>query len=310
MDKLHVRSALAAAMVLLAIAGCSGSGSGGKTGQISIGVSDGPMHDATKVCIAFNEIELKPREGPPILADKLMDAAETINVNLLDFPGMNAAPLLIDYDVLAGEYLWLRLGVNAALGGMGGIGDTDAMGPCLGVESYLMTGGLDGLDGITYNLYIPSGAESGLKLHGSIIVPQGGAADFTAEVDLMKSVTYPDGLMPDAVFRPTLRLVNNVEVGAITGQVANELVVDGCAPTVFVFEDDMMDVALDVNNSFASALVEEQTNEYHYTIGFLPEGLYEAAFSCDDGITLQPTNGKPNPPLEIIAGDVDRIDFP
>lgn len=309
MDKLRARRALGFAMAMLAITGCGGSGSGDQTGQISIGVSDGPMHDVTKVCIAFSDIELKPKEGPPILADKLMGAAETINVNLLDYQGMNAAPLLMDYEVSAGEYLWLRLGVNAVLGGMGGVNDLDPLSPiCVGDESYLV------MEGVTHNLYIPSGAESGLKLHGGIIVPQGDAADFTAEVDLMKSVAFPGGLAPDAIFRPTLRLVNNAEVGAVTGQVATALIEDppaGCAPTVYVFEDDSIDAALDVNSSLASAKVELQMNgagdEYRYTVGFLPEGPYEAAFSCDDGATLQPTNGKP---VEIFVDEVAEVCFP
>ena len=298
MDNFRVRCALLSAMFLLAITGCSGSGSGDKTGRISIAVSDGPMHDATKVCVAFNEVEFKPKEGPPILAilaEEPMGAAEPINVNLMDYQGMNAAPLLMDHEVPAGEYLWLRLGVNATQGGAGGMNDADPMSPiCQGEESYLVVGG------VAHNLYIPSGAESGLKLHGSIIVPQGGAADFTADVDLGKSVAYPGGLARDAIFRPTLRLVNNAEVGAVTGRVDTTLIEDplsGCAPTVYVFEDDMMDdVALDVNNSLASALVEAQTNgmgetEYHYTVGFLLGGMYEAFFSCDDGVSLQPTNG-------------------
>ena len=310
MDILQMRCASVFAMVLLAIAGCTDSGSSDETGRISIAVSDGPMHDATKVCIAFNAIELKPSEGPPFLADKLMGAEDTINVNLLDYQGMNAAPILMDYEVDAGEYVWLRLGVNAAQGGLGGMDDADPMSPvCQGTESYLV------MDGVAHNLYIPSGAESGLKLHGRIVVPQGGAADFTADIDLMKSVAYPGGLAPDAIFRPTLRLVNNAEVGAVTGQVANNLIEDppdGCAPTVYIFEDDMMDVAPDVNNSLTSALVEALTNdigetEYHYTVGFLTAGMYEAAFSCDGGVTLEPTNAKP---VEIVVGEVDVVDFP
>lgn len=306
MDKSRALGAITVVAVVLSVAGCGNSDSGAETGRISIAVSDGPMHDVTKVCIAFDEIELKPKEGAPITAEKLMGAAETLNVNLLDYQGMNAAPLLMDYEVLAGEYLWMRLGVNALRGGMGGMNDADPMSPvCEGVESYLV------MNGVAHNLYVPSGDERGLQLNGSIIVPRGGAgaADFTVEVDLMKSVSLPVGLDPDAIFRPTLRVVNNATVGAVSGQVENSLIegqAGGCAPTVYVFEDDMMDVALDVNDSFASAMVKGET-EYHYTVGFLPEGMYEAAFSCDDGVTLQPEIGKP---VSIVAGAVDLVDFP
>ena len=289
---------------LLFAAGCSGSGSGDKTGRISLGISDHPIHDATKVCIAFTEVELKPKEGPSIMAQPFME--ETSNINLLQFQGMNAAPLLMNYELPAGEIQWIRLAVNAVRGGTGGTGDDPMSTECQGDASYLA------MDSETYNLYIPSGAESGLKLHGNIVVPQGGAADFTAEIDLMKSVAYPTGLDPDVILRPTLRLVNNAEVGALTGRVDETLVVDGCDPSVFIFEDDGMDVALDAANSLTSAMVNGELNdmdmtEYHYTIGHLLGGNYEIAFSCDDGVTLDPANGKA---VTVVAGEVAEVDLP
>lgn len=283
---------------LLLAAGCSGSGSGSgdKTGRISLGISDHPMHDATKVCIAFTEVELKPKGGPPIMAEPFME--ETSNINVLEFQGMNAAPLLMNYELPAGEFEWIRLGVNAVRGGTGGTGDNSMSTACQGDASYMA------LDSEVYNLYIPSGAQSGLKLHGHIIVPQGGAANFTAEIDLMKSIAHPPGLEPDRIFRPTVRLANNAEVGGLTGRVDDGLVVEGCAPSVFIFEDDGMDAALDAANSLTSAMVNGQVNDYHYTFGFLSGGDYEIAFSCDDGVTLNPPNGKP---AEVVAGEVVEV---
>ncbi|MDX1499313.1 MAG: DUF4382 domain-containing protein [Woeseiaceae bacterium] len=305
MNHSNVRAALAVLSAgMLIAAGCSGSGSGAKTGRINLGVSDHPIHDATKVCIAFTGVEIKPKEGPAIMATPVMD--EVSNINLLDFQGMNAAPLLMNYELPAGEVSWIRLAVNAVRGGIGGTGDDPTTTECQGDESYIA------MESTTHNLYIPSGAQSGLKLHGNIVVPQGGLADFTVEFDLMKSVASPPGLDPDAVFRPTLRLVNNAEVGALTGQVSNELVVAECAPSVYLFEDDGMDAALVAANALTSAMVEEQMNElemteYHYTIGFLLGGDYEIAFSCDDGVTLDPANGKP---ATVVAGEVTEVDLP
>lgn len=289
MDRLRAGNLFSLATASLALAACSASSDG--TGRISISVSDHPMHDVTKVCVAFSEVELKPKEGPSILAENLIGEEAVVNVNLLEYQGMNAAPLLMDYEVPAGEYLWIRLGVNADRGGTAGSDDAMPESPdCQGADSYLVT-----MDTTPQDLYIPSGEETGLKLHGSIIIPHGGEADFTAEIDLMKSVAFPNGMSDSATFRPTLKLVNNLEVGAVTGQVANDLI-DGvaeCSPTVYIFEDDMMDAALDVANSLTSTMVEAQGSEYHYTIGFLLEGMYELAFSCDDGATLVPENGKP-----------------
>lgn len=305
----NARRGLAALAALSLFAGgCGGSGdgagSGQNTGRLNLGVSDHPIHDATKVCIAFTGVEIKPKDGPAIMAEPFMD--EVSNINLLEFQGMNAAPLLMNYELPAGEVNWIRLAVNAVRGGTGGTGDDPTTTECQGDASYLAT------ESETHNLYIPSGSESGLKLHGNVVIPQGGTANFTVEVDLMKSVATPGGLAPDVIFRPTLRLVNNAEVGSVTGQVNAELVVEGCAPSVLIFEDDGVDAALDAANALTSAIVEEQLNdvemtEYHYTIGFLLGGNYEIAFSCDDGVTLDPANGKP---VAVVAGEVTEADLP
>jgi hypothetical protein len=291
----------------ISLAGCGGSGSGSsqKTGSISIGVSDAPIHYATKVCVAFNEIEFKPADGKPFVVETMM--AEPIN--MLDFQGMNAAPLLMGYEVPAGEYQWLRLGVNAVRGGTGGALDDQDLDGCQGDASYIATADE------AYNMYVPSGSESGLKLHGAIVIPAGGAENFTADIDLMKSISSPGGLAPDVIFRPTIRLVNNLEVGGLTGMVDSGLVVESCAPSVYVFDDDTVpDSALDVNNAIASAIFENQSTnvdipEYHYTVGFLAaEMAYEVAFSCDDGVTLSPASGVLTD--EVIAGEVTTADIP
>jgi hypothetical protein len=310
----------ATAVALAACGGGSSSGSGEKTGIISLGVSDGPVHDANKVCIAFNAVEFKG-EGPSF-AEPLDD----IIFNLLNFQGDNVAPLLFNHELPAGDYQWIRLGVNATLGDNGGADDMDLAGTeCVGTKSYLVTK----TAGTLHNMYIPSGAETGLKLVGGFTVPAGGSADFTAEFDLMKSVTAPNGLSPDVIFRPTIRLVNNVEVGTLTGEVAGDLIPpEACDASVYVFNDGVTpnpigsDPELDPDALFdpiATAMVNEQTDlegqvSYHYTVGFLlavdengnSPGNYEVAFTCD-GMTFEPVDGKP---AEIFAQQLTEVDFP
>jgi hypothetical protein len=291
------------------IAGCGGSGSSADdaTGLLSLGISDGPIHDAQKVCITFDEIEFKG-EGAPFVVS--LDPAE--KVNLLDFQGNNAAPILFREELPAGNYQWMRLGVDAVAGSNGGIGDTGGA-ACDGDASYIVMN-----DGGVYNLYVPSGVETGLKLVSGFTVPANGSADFTAEFDLMQSITSPPGMLPDVVLRPTIRLVNNVDVGTLTGQVAVELATaESCAPSVYVFDDGVTpnafetgDVA-DPNDPVATAMVNEQTNdeamtEYHYTVGFLLAGEYEVAFTCD-GETFEPVAGKG---AAIAAQELTTVDFP
>lgn len=296
---------LLACSVLLLV-GCGGSGSDeGAVGYLSLGVSDGPIHSATKVCIEFNGVELKgqgPAEYVPVGPHK---------VNLLDFQGANAAPLLMSHELPAGHYQWMRLDITADRGGTGGNGDLDSV-ICDGEGSYIV------IDSSTvHNLYVPSSAMNGLKLVGGFTIPANGEANFTAEFDLMKSVTQPPGLDPDVVMRPVIRLVNNLDAGTLTGQVANELATaEGCAPSVYLFDDGVMpngieDNVVDENDPIATALVEAQvqadeTVQHHYTIGFLVEGEYEAAFTCN-GTDFEPAEGKP---ATIVAGKLSTVDFP
>ena len=298
--------------VLIAVAtglvGCGGSGSSGpdsSTGVVSLAVSDAPVHDAEKVCISFNEIEFKG-EGQSIVV--ALDPAES--VDLLNFQGNNAAPILVNQELPSGQYQWVRLGVDAQLGGSGGTGNSSEPG-CDGEGSYIV---MD--DGMHYNLYVPSSDQTGLKLVGGFNVPDSGFANITAEFDLMKSVTAPSGLSPDVVLRPTIRLVSNDEVGTLTGQVGNLRATEmGCEPSVFVFNDGVKPNGIvplepEPNDPIATAMVEEQMNdleqiEYHYTVGFLMPGLYEVAFTCD-GTVFYPELGES---AEIFVNTVTPIDF-
>ena len=122
--------------------------------------------------------------------------------------------------------------------------------------------------------------------------------------------------------KPTIRLVNNVDVGTLTGIVATDLATaEACAPSVYLFDDgvtpnpigiddDPESEESDPNDTVATAMVNEQTNddgsvEWNYTIGFLLAGEYEAAFTCD-GTTFDPVPGKP---ASIVVDGIEVVDF-
>ncbi len=302
-----------AAMIFLA--GCGGSSGTEElatTGFLSLGVSDGPVHDADKVCITFNEIEFKSGSETTII-----ELIPPRKINLLDFQGDNAAPLLINEEVTAGDYQWMRLGVDAVRGSSGGADDTGGA-DCDGSASYMTME-----DGRLFNLYVPSGANTGLKLVSGFTVPANGSPNFTAEFDLGRSITAPPGLSPDAILKPTIRLVNNIEVGTLTGMVATELTTaEACEPSVFLFDgesipnpigidDDPESDEVDPNDPVATAMVSEQTNDdgsmtWNYTIGFLQAPVeYVAAFTCD-GAIFEPADGKS---ASIAVGETTIVDF-
>ena len=279
------------------ISGCGGSSSDATgMGRVSLGISDGPVHDATKVCVEFDEIEFKSGSETTVVT---LDPPETIN--LLDFQGANAAPLLISQELPAGDYQWMRLGVNAERGGNGGLGD-------MGDDCIQENGSYIVISDLAYNLYVPSGENNGLKLVSGFTVPVNATANFTAEFDLMKSVTAPNGLSPDVLLRPTIRLVNNVEVGTLLGAVSNDLAMAvDCEPSVFVFDDGVMPNEIDDmdDDPVATAIASPGDSAYEYEVGYLLAGDYNVAFTCD-GTDFVPSEGTP---VSITAGAITQSDF-
>lgn len=281
----------------LIIAGCSGGSDALGTGRVSLGISDGPVHEASKVCITFDEVEFKSDSETIVV-----DLDPPVTINLLEFQGASAAPLLVGQQLPAGPYQWIRLGVDAVRGASGGAGDADDP-DCDADGSYIV------LPTGTYNLYVPSGEDNGLRLVSGFTVPVNATVDLTAEFDLMQSVTAPDGLSPDVLLRPTVRLVDNAEVGTLTGTVSNELATaDDCAPSVVVFDDGVPPNATDpmADNPVATAIVSFGSAAYEYTVGYLLAGNYNVAFTCD-GEAFEPADGKAVP---IIAGAIAEANFP
>lgn len=300
---------------LLLLGACSSGGASGDeegTGQLSLAVSDAPVQEARQVCVEFNEVELKKAGAP----NQIIVFDPPAKIDLLAYQGMNASPLFIDETLEAGEYQWIRLGVNALAGGNGGAGagmnDTE----CLGEGSYIVTD-----SGAVYGLYVPSGAESGLKLVRGFTLPVGGEADYVAEFDLMKSIHAPDGLDPDYVLRPTVQLLDRTETGSIAGEVDATLATQaGCMPAVYLFDagdvpdDNEADDDSASVDPIASAMVEMRDDgSYRYEIGPVLTGAYDLAFSCDADdptademldYTLSPDNS-----VEVMAGSQATANF-
>lgn len=273
------RSTIAALALVVASTGCGGGGGGGDggTGTLTLSITDAPVDGATAVVVEFTGVELKPAGGGRVTFD--FDSPRQID--LLALQGGASEPLLDGVEVPAGNYSWIRLAVNA---------ERDVL------DSYVE---LDG--GARVSLFIPSGAESGLKLQSGFTVAQGGIADFTIDFDLRKSVHDPVG-QPDFYLRPALRLVDNLEVGSVSGTVSSELVTDGSctnglnhdmgnAVYLYAGAGAVVDDEGSPNAPLGSAVVtlDPGTQEYRYEIGFVAAGSYTVAFTCqaadDDPVT-------------------------
>lgn len=204
--------------------------------------------------------------------------------NLLTLQGGNSATLLDEQEVPAGEYTELRLLV-----------DTDA--------SYVAE---SSQPDVQQTLAVPSGEQSGLKLKGRFVVAADTRTDFTVDFDVAKSIVNPEGpSLGDYLLKPVLRLVNNLEVGSISGNVdyvtlqsvrLSDTEQADCAYSgaVYVYEGaEVTPTDLNVNAETDGPLLvvpvsdDDNDGQYRYTAAFLPAGDYTLGYSCqlDDNET-------------------------
>jgi len=302
----HASWILAAAAASTLLAACGGEDDGGgaskKTGTLKVGITDAPVDFADQVVVQFSGVELKPRDGEAFSID-----FPSKRLNLLELQGSRRAMLLDGETVPAGEYEWLRLKVDAD--------------PNVGGDSYvrLESGGEE------CEMRIPSGEQTGLKLVRGFTVGAGTTTDFTIDFDLRKSVVAPPGQRTPVstcggqafLLKPALRMVDNLQVGAIGGVVDSSLVTSQCASSteapypgnVYLFgpvpangtvgPDDYDGLEDDPNGADAITSAQVSQDDFSYTIGFVPVGNYVVAYTCDLDDTALDADALPTP-LETV----------
>ncbi len=253
------------ALLTMTLAACGGSGGGDdapRTAKLNLAIVDAPVDDAAEVWVQFSGIEM---QGPDGRISETFTPAKKIN--LLAQTGGNSAPLLSNFELTAGRYEWIRLQV-----------DLDGA-----LDTYLVD-----KNGLSHELDIPSGAQTGLKLNSGFTLAQGGAANFTIDFDLRRSVIrHARGYR----LKPTLRLIDNIGVGNVTGTVSQALVDAHCTNNetgvIYLYRNGIVPVVPDdIGGSGDQPLTTTNvilTNEntYHFEFGFVESGLYTVAWTCD-----------------------------
>jgi hypothetical protein len=290
--------------MLAGLAACGGGGDGADNGQLSLSVTDAPVDEATSVVVQFSGVAFKRAGASEEVVQNLTPA--TRQIDLLAYQEGRAALLLDGVTLPAGAYEWVRLMVDAE--------------PSVR-DSYLIR-----TTGEECELSVPSGAESGLKLNRGFTLPVDGSVALTIDVDLRKSVHAPPGQQGAAeactqgyLLRPTLRIVDNANVGAIAGTIDSALVTDTCAPKVYIFSganvvpDDIedADATPDVDPLVVADVRLGEASGYSYHAAFIEPGAYTAAFTCsdddptaDDASTfLAPQN------VAVQANVISEVDF-
>lgn len=269
-----MRAAIPTAIsMMMLLSACGGSGGGGETGRLSLGVTDAPVDEASSVVVQFSGVAFKRAGSAPEVVQNLTPSPRQLD--LLQYQGGRAAVLLDGVTLPAGDYQWIRLIVDNA--------------PDVRDSYIVLTGGEE------CELRVPSGAESGLKLMRGFTLPADGSVALTVDFDLRKSIHAPPGQRSGAcavgyLMRPTLRLVDDANVGAIAGSVDSALIAEECLPKVYVFSgnavtpDDLEETTgADADPLVvASVAVENGSTAHPYRAAFLPPGPYTVAFTCDD----------------------------
>ena|SRR5690554_3447085 len=204
--KLSIITAAIAATTLVSACG-SDSEPSSNTAIFSLAVSDAPVDAADEVWACFHSIELVGNGQPPqvftigedtntiaandvCLDDNGDVIANTRGINLLEFTGSDSENLLSGVEVEAGTYGQLRL--EMATG------------------SYVLVG----------DERIPLSVPSNELKFDSFTLDAGSNVAYTIEFDLRQALVNPVGQTGYFLKPRGVRLVDNMDVGHIEGQVA------------------------------------------------------------------------------------------
>jgi hypothetical protein len=333
----HVVARYIPVVLAAAILAACGGGSGGSQstmGALTLGITDAPVDAADEVVVQFTGVELKPKGGQAFS----IDFAAPKTIDLLALQGTNRATLLDGEQVQAGEYEWMRLKVNAD--------------PNVAGDSWIT------IAGAQCELRIPSGDQTGLKMIRGFTIGVGTITDFTVDFDLRRSIVQPPGQHTSVptcdgqafLLKPVLRVVDNLQVGTITGTVDPTLIAQACPAgelgNVYLFgpytatdpvplPDDVDDNANPENpaynpdddpNPITTAMVAlDGSSNAAYTIGFVPAGNYVAAYTCsadapevDADLADTPAGAdevvtftpETGVPVTVTAGQTTTVPFP
>ena len=288
----RIRTSSLVIAMISALQGCGGGGSSdpdtmGRSGSgstvLTINITDAPVDNATQVWIQFAGLSIKPVDGDAID----FPFSSPMNINLLNLYGNRSEALISNEAVPGGEYEWIRLDVNAIYDSV--------------LDSYIVLN-----DGSEHELDIPSGSNTGLQINNVGLIEPNTKVNLTIDFDLSRSVVVSSG---DYHLKPVLRLVDNDEVGTLTGEVDEGLLVVNCSDAdpgtgnaIYVFANNITPDDIDGNYpepvTVAKVEYNSTTGNYEYEVGFLPEGRYTVAFTCQSDLD------DPEADDAIVFGDV------
>ncbi len=293
---LKIVGSTVALLLLLSLEGCgcgfdcnSGNDDGIQVSSFSLAFSDEPVEDLKAVVIEVTRITLQRSVADNVVVETfsipelgLVDA-ESFQVDLLDYRGLNRLQVISDLELDTGSYSAIAIAING--------GDINA--------SYVQQ---------SDDTLIPvSVADGQLSLPG--VALSGATEDFTVEFELALALRERPDLDDYRLDETGLRVEDTDASASITGRVDNSLfdTETDCASKqdpergnrlylysgigldetlladVFRSTDSVTTVPDDAIAPFAVAVPVENalTGNWEYAFGHLPEGDYTLAFSCN-----------------------------
>ncbi len=247
---------------------CGDSSEGTSTGRLSLSLTDAPFptSDVAEANVTISKIDARNKsevDGNPFI----ILSEDEMSFNLLDLTnGVTAS--LVNMEVPVGTYDLIRLYVSEA-----------------SVELN---------DGTTFDLNVPSGAQTGIKIFidPAVQVAGGLSADLLLDFDVSKSFV-PQGSSESGysgfTFSPTLRAANLSTSGRLIGAISNNAE-EGVAATVSVIAADTVSAGTVADNAG------------DYTVLGLEAGTYSVVFEHTDFVADTVEN------VEIVAGNATTLD--
>lgn len=265
-------SILFVALMGFLLFGCSDATDNSSTGKLSLTITDSPfpVDWLDSAIVNINKIEIRDKvdsSGSPFLV--LSEEAQS--VNLLDLRN-GVTEELLNLDIPVGRYDLIRLYVESAK--------------------------VKFTDGSVYDLNIPSGEQTGIKIFISpdIEVSGGLTAELLLDFDISKSfLLMGNPASPADVksvkFKPVIRAVNQSSAGRVSGIVSDTSDVLLADAQVWISTPDSV-----LTSSFTS-----ESGAYQL-IG-IPAGSYTLSASIADYDTVTVEN------ISVVSGNMAEQDF-
>jgi hypothetical protein len=242
------------------------------TGRLVVKMTDAPFpHSLVAAAnVTIDKIEIRRSEegeGSPFL----LLSNEEISLNLLDLTN-GVTVTLADLEVPVGTYDLVRL--------------------------YVKDAGISMVDGEEFDLEVPSGAQTGIKVfvNPPVVVARGLTSELLLDFDVSNSFvvqgnTYTPAEIKGFIFKPVIKATNLTEAGRLTGVVTDEEESGLEGAQISVFAADTLHTT-----SF--------TNENgNYTILGLLEGFYDVK------VELEGYESNEIEDVEIVAGNATVVNF-